>query len=121
MKDKARILVVDDEESIRCTFEIFLTDEGYSVITASNGQEAMKCLKEETVDLVFLDVILQSESGLDVLREMRRRNLNCPVIVITGGPSVQTASQAFALDAFGHISKPVTQEKLLRLTKTVLG
>ena len=120
MERKPRILVVDDEESIRYTFEIFLEEESYEVKTASNYEEAIGLMQGTHFDLIFLDIVLRRRSGIDLLREIRRRELDCPVIVITGDPSAQTATEAFALGAFGHISKPVTQEKLLRLTKIAL-
>lgn len=117
---RPRILVVDDEESIRLTFEVFLSEASYDVMTASNYQEAVGVLQGRDFDLIFLDIILRRRSGIDLLREIKRLGLNCPVIVITGDPSAQTATEAFELGAFGHISKPVTQEKLLRLTRIAL-
>lgn len=120
MEHKPRVLVVDDEESIRLTFEIFLSEAGYWVETASNYQEALAVIQDNGFDLIFLDIILRRRSGIDLLREIKKRGLNCPVIIITGDPSAQTATEAFDLGAFGHISKPVTQEKLLRLTKIAL-
>lgn len=120
MEHKPRVLVVDDEESIRLTFEIFLSEAGYRVETASNYQEALAVMQDNGFDLIFLDIILRRRSGIDLLREIKKLGLNCPVIIITGDPSAQTATEAFDLGAFGHISKPVTQEKLLRLTKIAL-
>lgn len=120
MEGRPRILVVDDEESIRLTFEIFLSEADYEVKTASNYQEAISAIQETDFDLIFLDIILRRRSGIDLLREIRKRGITCPVIVITGDPSAQTATEAFDLGAFGHISKPITQEKLLRLTRMAL-
>ncbi|MEJ2684115.1 MAG: response regulator [Candidatus Sulfobium sp.] len=120
MERKPKILVVDDEESIRLTFEVFLTEASYEVKTASNYQEALAVIQDNDFDLIFLDIILRRRTGIDLLREIKKRGLNCPVIIITGDPSAQTATEAFDLGAFGHISKPVTQEKLLRLTRIAL-
>lgn len=120
MEGRPRILVVDDEESIRLTFEVFLSEAGYDVETASNYEEAVEVMEGTDFDLIFLDIILRRRSGIDLLREIRGRGITCPVIVITGDPSAQTATESFDLGAFGHISKPVTQEKLLRLTKIAL-
>lgn len=120
MERRQKILVVDDEESIRLTFEIFLSEADYDVKTASNYQEATEVMQGDDFDLIFLDIVLRRRSGLDLLREIRRRGVNCPVIVITGDPSAQTATEAFGLGAFGHISKPINQEKLLRLTRIAL-
>lgn len=120
MKRSHKILVIDDEESIRLTFEIFLREAGYGVETASDYGEALRLITVSDFDLVFLDIILGTRSGIDLLREARRHRLNCPVVVITGDPNAQTATEAFDLGAFGHISKPITQEKLLRLTRIAL-
>ncbi len=116
-----KVLIIDDEESIRYTFECFLTEEGYEVMTAASYDEAIAKIDSDDFDIIFADIILGGKSGIDVLREIKRRELTCPVIMITGDPSAENAHMAFQLGAFGHISKPVNQEKLLHLTKTALG
>jgi two-component system response regulator HydG len=118
---RQKVLIIDDEESIRYTFECFLADEGYEVTTAKNYEEAIAKIDASDFDLIFADIILGGQSGIDVLREIKRRELACPVIMITGDPSAESAHIAFQLGAFGHISKPVNQEKLLHLAKTALG
>jgi two-component system response regulator HydG len=118
---RQKVLIIDDEESIRYTFSCFLTDEGYTVETAGNYDEALAKIEENDFDIIFADIILGGKSGIDVLREVKRRKLACPVIMITGDPSAENAQVAFQLGAFGHISKPLNQEKLLHLTKTALG
>ncbi len=116
----ARILVIDDEESIRFTFERFLTTEGYSVTTAENCSEALARLNETSFDVVFADIILGDGTGIDILREIRARGLSCPVIMITGDPGVETAAASIRLDAFDYISKPINQEALLHAAQTAL-
>ena len=86
---KATILIVDDEESIRYTFESFLVDEGHSVVCATSQKEARVRMAETNFDLIFADIILEEESGLELLRDVRQRNLNCPVIMITGIPTLK--------------------------------
>jgi len=120
MEKKLKILVVDDEESIRFTFETFLSDAGYEVATAKDYEDAVAKIEGTNFDLIFADIILGGKSGLDFLREIRKRDLTCPVIMITGDPTAESASEAFRLEAFGHISKPLNQEKLLHLTKIAL-
>jgi two-component system response regulator HydG len=117
---KPRILIIDDEESIRYSFEIFLTEAGYTVITAGSYKEALARISEINFDLIFIDIILGVRSGIDVLREISKRDIFPPVIMITGDPDAATAQEAFKLGAYGHISKPISQEKLLRLTKSAL-
>lgn len=117
---KARILVIDDEEGIRYTFRRFLSDEGHDVNTAQNYGEALDKLSYEAYDLIFADIILEGRSGIEVLRAVRERSLFCPVVMITGEPNLETASEAVRLGAFDYIPKPVKQEKLLHVTRMAL-
>src|SRR3990167_8306141 len=116
----ARILVIDDEESIRFTFEDFFSDEGYEVATAGNYDEALTMIDESDFDLIFADINLTGKTGIDILREIRIRNLNCPVVMITGAPDFDTASDALRLGAFDYVSKPVQLDSLMHITKTAL-
>jgi PAS domain S-box-containing protein len=116
----ARILVIDDEESIRFTFERFLTAAGHHVATAESYSDALARMSEMSFDLVFADIILGDGTGIDVLREIRERDLACPVIMITGDPGVGTAAESLRLGAFDYIPKPINQEGLLHATHTAL-
>jgi PAS domain S-box-containing protein len=116
----ARILVVDDEEPIRFTFERFLKTEGHLVTTAESCGEALARIDETNFDVVFADIILGDGTGIDILREIRARGLNCPVIMITGDPGVETAADSVRLDAFDYIPKPINQESLLHAAQTAL-
>jgi PAS domain S-box-containing protein len=110
-----RILVVDDEESIRFTFDAFLTDAGYRVDTAPSLRDALELAEETAYDAVFLDILLGRESGMEILRFMRERNPNCPVVMVTGAPELATAADAVRLGAFDYVTKPLHQEDLLRI------
>jgi len=116
----SRILVVDDEENIRFTFDSFLSDEGYTVTTASSLQKGKKLLQEQEFDLIFLDILLGRESGLEILREVREKGLQTPVVMITGAPEVETAAEAVRYGAFDYIPKPIMQENLLRVARLAL-
>ncbi|TYP00229.1 transcriptional regulator with PAS, ATPase and Fis domain [Geothermobacter ehrlichii] len=115
-----RILCIDDEESIRLTFASFLEDEGYQVDTAASADEALTLLDRNEYDLIFLDILLGRHSGINVLRVIRKKRLDAPVIMVTGAPEVDTAADAVRLGAFDYISKPVRQETLIRLAKLAL-
>jgi PAS domain S-box-containing protein len=121
MERKGRILVIDDEESIRFTFETFLSDAGYSVQTAANYDQAVALIEGTDFDVIFADIILGGKTGIDVMREARRRNLTCPVVMVTGAPNVETASEAVRLGAFDYIAKPVHQDTLLHVAKMAFG
>jgi len=115
-----RILCIDDEESIRLTFSSFLSEAGYLVDTAASADEALERIGENIYDLIFLDILLGSHSGINVLRVIRKKRIAAPVIMVTGAPEVETAAEAVRLGAFDYISKPVRQETLLRLAKLAL-
>jgi PAS domain S-box-containing protein len=116
-----KILVIDDEEGIRFTFQSFLSKEGHEVVTAEDYDAALKALSLNEFDLIFADIILGKYTGIDILREIKNRNLRCPVIMITGQPDIETAAQSVRLGAFDYVAKPVVKEALLRLTNLALG
>jgi PAS domain S-box-containing protein len=116
----ARVLVIDDEESIRFTFERFLRGKGHTVSTALSCIDALTQIDEMNPDLIVADIILEDGTGIDVLREVRQRGLNCPVVMITGDPSIDTAVEAVRLGAFDYIAKPVTEKSLLHVTAMAL-
>ncbi len=116
----ANILVVDDEESIRYTFENFLSDQGHEVATAKDYDTAIKEIAKNEFDLIFMDIILGGKTGMDLLQETKEKNLRCPVVMITGYPNVETASDAVRLGAFDYIFKPIKQETLLHTANTAL-
>ncbi len=116
----ARILVIDDEETIRFTFERFLRTEGHIVSTAGSYSEALARIDELSFDVVFADIILEDGTGIDILREIKARGLSCPVIIITGVPGIETAAECIRLGAFDYIPKPLNQESLLHATRMAL-
>jgi len=116
----SHILVIDDEESLRYTMDSFLSDEGFDVSTAASFSEAEKLIQENLFDLVFLDIQLGRQSGLELLKMMRERDIHCPVVMITGAPDVSTAAEAVRLGAFDYIPKPIRQETLLRVARMAL-
>lgn len=116
----ARILIIDDEESIRFTLDKFLQFAGHQVFTARNYEEAIRFISGDRFDIIFADIMLDGKSGLTVLREIRNKDKNCPVVMITGFPHVDSASEALRLKAFDYIAKPITQEKLLSVIARAL-
>jgi PAS domain S-box-containing protein len=116
-----RILVVDDEESIRFTFEAFLGDAGYQVDTAAALGEALEKVGENDYDAIFLDILLGRDSGMQVLKFVHEHNPNCPVVMVTGAPDIATAAEAVRLGAFDYLTKPVHQDELLRIARNALA
>ena len=95
------ILIVDDEESIRITFEMFLKREGYGrITTASSLEDALIAINEEPFDLIISDIVLEGASGTDLLKHIRKTGVLCPVVMITGFPNIETATEAVRYGAF---------------------
>jgi two-component system, NtrC family, response regulator HydG len=115
------ILIVDDEASIRLTFEMFLAREGYGPITtASTLEEALTAIKNKTFDLIISDIVLEGEKGTDLLCKIREAGIECPVVMVTGFPNLDTAAEAVRYGAFDYISKPVNKETLLKFVRQAL-
>jgi two-component system nitrogen regulation response regulator GlnG len=103
----SRILVVDDEASIRFVLREALEDAGHSVVEAVDADEARECLGQERFDIAFLDVRMPGESGLDLLSELRAREPGGPVVVImTALDTFDTAIEAMKRGAFDYLPKP---------------
>ncbi|GAB7082004.1 sigma-54 dependent transcriptional regulator [Megalodesulfovibrio paquesii] len=117
----ACILVVDDEESIRITFRAFLEREGHTVLVANGCAQALARLEERTPDLLYLDILLNGQSGLDVLKYVRDKQLPCLVVIITGEPSLESATDALRLGAYDYISKPINRDSLLHSARVALN
>ena len=107
------ILIVDDEPSILQSLGGLLRDEGYAVITASNGYEALKRIETEAPDLVVLDIWMPGIDGIETLREIKKQHPFLPVVIITGHGNIETAVTAIKHGAFDMIEKPLSIEKLI--------
>jgi len=114
------ILIIDDEETIRFAFENFLLKEGHRVFTAGNYAEAIAIISGTDIDVIFSDILLEGTGGIQILREVKDRKLTCPVIMITGYPNIESASDALRLGAFDYLPKPVRKEALLHTTELAL-
>lgn len=115
-----KILILDDEENICFTLGLFLSDEGYDVTTAEDLDTALQKIHEIEFDLVFADILLKGRTGIDILKAVNEKNINTPVVMITGVPTIETASEAVRLGAFDYLPKPVLQDALLKVTKAAL-
>lgn len=108
-----KILVIDDEEDIRESLEALLTLEGFSVDLAVNATDGLKKLDSAAYDLVLLDLMMPDKSGMELLPEIRQRDADIPVFLITAYGSVEVAVQAIKAGANDYFSKPWDNEKLL--------
>ena len=83
------VLIVDDEEVIRFAFKEHLSKQGYTVITAHNYPSALEILSGNDLDVIVADIVLESYSGIDLLKEVKRLALSVPMIMITGVPDIK--------------------------------
>lgn len=110
-----KVLVVDDEKSIRLTFSKFLEKEGFETRTHQNVPEALECIKEFSPDVVVTDIIMPRYSGIDLLKEIQIAAPEIPVIIMTGEPSVDTATDSVRHKAFDYLQKPVNKTELIHI------
>lgn len=117
----SRILVVDDEKSIRETFKIFLTKEEHEVFLAENVEVALEIIKNNTIDLILSDIIMPKNSGLELLVEAKKMSPDTPVIIMTGEPTIDTAKESVKAQAFDYLVKPIKKLDLLNCVKYALS
>jgi EAL domain-containing protein (putative c-di-GMP-specific phosphodiesterase class I) len=111
---RGRVLVVEDDEGLMEAYSDLLLDEGFDVTPAPDGEAAVRSLGEQSFDVVLTDVVMPGWNGVDVLRVVRERDLDVPVVLVTGSPSVETAVQALEMGALHYLLKPVSGAELVR-------
>jgi two-component system, NtrC family, nitrogen regulation response regulator NtrX len=117
----AHILVVDDEADIRTLLKEILSEEGYEVDVAANAVQARASRARQTPDLVLLDIWMPDVDGITLLREWSASTANgCPVVMMSGHGTVETAVEATRLGAFDFVEKPLSLAKLLRTVERAL-
>ena len=115
------VLIVDDEPSILQSLGGLLTDEGFEVMTAYNGYEALKIVDAESPDLVLLDIWMPGMDGLETLREIKKENPFIQVIMITGHGTIETAVKATKLGAYDFIEKPLSIDRVILAINNALN
>ena len=112
-RELRRVLVVDDEENVRNIVQLVLTEAGYSVVTAANGQEALDKMSQLAVGVVFLDIKMPGMSGMEVLQQLTANWPDTCVIMVTAVGDAQTAVEAMKLGAYDYITKPFNREDMI--------
>ena len=120
MRDTARILVVDDERSMREFLEIFFRREGFEVVTATGAQEAAACLENDDIDVAITDMQMPEGSGLDVLHAARQHSPDTVVVVITAFASTDSAIAAMKEGAYDYITKPFKVDEIRLVVEKAL-
>jgi len=112
-----RILIVDDEESIRRSLEIIFDGAGYPAFSVGSGEEAVEVIAEGDADVVFLDLQLPGIDGIDVLRQARAEPGAPPIVIISGHATIERAVEATRLGAFDVVEKPFSRDRVLLLAR----
>ncbi|HYA40579.1 MAG TPA: sigma-54 dependent transcriptional regulator [Syntrophobacteraceae bacterium] len=110
---KQKVLIVDDEVSILQSLSGILADEGYGVVQASSGEEALDKARKDPPDLILLDIWMPGIDGMSVLDEVKKIHPLIPVIIISGHGTIETAVKATRMGAFDFIEKPLSIERVL--------
>src|SRR4030042_2472070 len=116
MPEPDRVLIIDDEDTIRDSMHQVLKKEGYQVREAADGKEGLSLFNKETFQVVFLDLKLPGLNGLRILGQMKEANPETPIIIITGYGSIESAVEAIKLGAFDYMFKPFSPEELRVVT-----
>lgn len=115
----SKILVVDDEKEIRNLIEIYLKNEGYDVIKASDGEEALKILEKEDIHLIILDIMMPKMDGIEVCKKVRE-NLNTPILMLSAKSEDMDKIQGIMTGADDYITKPFNPLELLVRVKAII-
>lgn len=107
------VLIVDDETTIIESLSGILSDDGFEVIHAFNGYEALKKIETESPDIVLLDIWMPGMDGIETLREIKLKFPNIPVVMITGHGSIESAVDATKSGAFDFLEKPLSIDKVM--------
>ena len=121
--DKVRIklLIIDDEKDIRDSLKDILIDEGYEIHLAENALEAKKIKLSQTFNLILLDIWMPDIDGLSLLKEWASNNeINCPVVMMSGHGTIDTAIEATKIGATDFLEKPISLQKLLKTISSAL-
>ena len=121
MSDRKKILIVDDDASHRLMLKAFLTDAGYQVFEAGDGQEAIEMVNEQFYDLIMLDLKMKRVGGLEALQRIKEISPAIPVLIMTAYASVKTAVAGLKMGAFDYLVKPLDMDEVLIIVEKALN
>ncbi|HUI64558.1 MAG TPA: response regulator [Bacteroidota bacterium] len=116
-----RVLYVDDEQDLQDTVSMHLHLEGFDVVTAKDGNEAMLCLDKEPFDLALLDIDLPNLNGVALLQYIKTHQINAKAIVLTGADDLHALDKCARLGASDYLPKPYNFHELMNSIACVLG
>lgn len=118
---KPKILIIDDDEHIlKMLMTVFNTNGYDSVSTATEYQSMLYDISDSSFDLIFCDIMLEENTGIDFLKEIKKRGISTPLVLMTGQPDIETAISAIRLGAFDYLRKPIKIKSLLDITQKAL-
>jgi DNA-binding response OmpR family regulator len=117
---RRRILVVEDDRTLRQTLSYNLTREGYEVTTAADGEAALEAARKSRIDLILLDVMLPGMSGIEVLRVLRRHGIGAPVIIVSAKGDEIDRVVGLKVGADDYVTKPFSRPELLARIEALL-
>jgi len=116
-----KVLLVDDEQEFAATLAERLTLRGFITVTASDGQQALRCMEQDRPQIVILDMKMPGMSGMEVLRLIKQKCPTIPVILLTGQDTTKDSMEGMDVGAFDYMVKPVKIEELLQKMREALG
>lgn len=120
MSDKNRILIVDDDEVVRLSYLRSLRSVCRNVAVASDGEEALRAMEQDSFDVVLLDMRMPGQNGLSVLSTIKQKWPESEVVIITGYPTVDSAKEAVRLGAYDYVAKPVGPQDVIDVTDAAI-
>jgi len=117
---KPKVLIIDDEESIRSSLKMTLEYKDYECVLAANGEAGLKIAERENPDVVFLDIKMPQMDGMEVLKRLKAADPSPPVVMISGHADVATAFEASKLGAFDFIEKPLESDRVLLVVRNAV-
>ena len=115
-----RILAVDDDKNTRMLFRAVLENAGYTVFTASNGEEALSVMEKEHIDLVVLDIMMPKMDGYEFTRVLREADNSLPILMVSAKQLPSDKHQGFLVGTDDYITKPIDDEEMLLRIKALL-
>ncbi|HTW72468.1 MAG TPA: response regulator [Acetobacteraceae bacterium] len=120
MTTSAKVLIVDDDETVRRSYLRSLQTVRCDVETAATGEDALRALARKSFDVVLLDLRMPGMDGMAVLKAARKTAPDSEIVVITGYPTVETAKQAVQWGAYDYLAKPVGPAEVIKVTTDAL-
>ena len=121
MTTRQVILIVDDEEGLREALVRLLEEEGYAVLAAENGEQALEILQHAHIDLVLTEMRMPGMDGIELLKKIHERHGDLGVIILTGYGQIETYIEAMNFGALAYVSKPFKVSELKFIVNKVLN